>query len=292
MKRAGILGLLFCVVFVINGIAASTASARCAMSTEDVGNYKDISTSGECIEPSIFRIQLWVIVDSLNEASLGGGVDCAQESETGKGYATNGCTGEQTEGSGKWIKVSAPGWNVNGVGLTGTAALASTAESTEAAKLHFSSITVECKGKNLNVVSPEIEAPNKGAATSLTFNECKATEGPCELVGTQIGTLPLITETTREESFQGVKTILKPKTKSTFATISFAGSSCALASEVQPIAGKVTAILPNGYTERTSQEILANVTKASEELKVGSSVAELKDKALLKLASGKPWSFS
>jgi hypothetical protein len=283
-------GALLMAVLALSGIGTSTAAARCAMSTEDVGNYKNISASGDCIEHSIFRIQLLVIVDNFNEASLGGGVDCAEEAETGTGFSTNSCTGEQAEGSGKWIKVDAASWKVNGAALTGTAALAKTAEVTEAWKLTASGTNVECAGKALSATSEVIEAPNKGSVSSLIFSECKASE-PCSIAGTEVKTVPLVSETEGGEGAEGAKFILKPKTKTILATIDFLGSTCALLG-VQPVTGKATTLLPNGFLEKTLQEISTNIPSSSGELKVGSSAAELKFKALLKLETGKLWSFN
>jgi hypothetical protein len=77
------------------------------------------------------------------------------------------------------------------------------------------------------------------------------------------------------------------KTKTTLATIGYVGESCAL-SGVQPVTGKFVMLAPMAQVEATSH--LAKATSASS-LKSGSSAAMLTVSALLKLASGEPWSF-
>jgi hypothetical protein len=178
------------------------------------------------------------------------------------------------------------GWFVEGSELTGTAALATTASVDENFKLTAAGITIECTGSTLNSASPELKAPNLIAASSLTFSECKSTPSePCTLATKTISTVALLAELSGL-AFPEVKAIFAPKTKTTFATIKFNGSECALAG-TQPINGKATTTLLAGQEEKTFQQIKVKTTKG--EFKLGSSEAELTGAALLKLISGAPF---
>lgn len=182
---------------------------------------------------------------------------------------------------------SAASWKVNGALLTNTAALATTANVTESGQLKFSTVTVECVGKNLEGVTPQIAHSDSGSASSLKFTSCTATGGNCALVGTTISTVPVTALAQTVSST--VLAVFKPKTKTVFATLEFSGASCAFSSEVQPVTGTALVTAPTGGAENTLQEIVANTS--SGELKVGSSAATLKGKAQLQLASSLPWSF-
>lgn len=182
-------------------------------------------------------------------------------------------------------------WMVKGTTLTGseTKALATTAAVDEHGKLKAAGVTIECNGNTLNGTGPMIEASGeKGSATSLTFNECSANSN-CT-VATTIATVPLVADTPIIEGNKDISTIFLPKTKTIFATIKFNGAECALLG-TQPVAGKAKINAPTGAAENTLQEIQAEVQEASGELKVGSSAAELKGAALLKLTTNEPWSF-
>jgi hypothetical protein len=186
---------------------------------------------------------------------------------------------------------SAAGWMVNGTELKGSAALANTAAVDKNSKLTAAEVTIECTGKTLNGAGPEIKAGNTGHAKSLEFTGCKSTTETCKLGGGNatgiIGTLPVNAEATLSGAL-GVVAKFTPETK-LFATIDYEGSKCALAG-VQAIKGKVTVTAPTGQDERTAQEIVANVTEASDELQVGSSAAEFTGSALLELSKGEKWS--
>jgi hypothetical protein len=181
------------------------------------------------------------------------------------------------------------GWMVKGTMLSGSKALATTAAVHEFGKLKAAGVTIECKGGTLNGIAPEIKSPNLGAAKSLEFTGCKSITANCEISPEKINTVPLLAEATLEGAL-AVKVLFKPETKNTFTTVEYTGALCALQG-VQPVTGKATVSAPTGQDERTLQQLNANVTETSGELKVGSSPAELKGVALLRLASGEPWSF-
>lgn len=176
-------------------------------------------------------------------------------------------------------------WFIEGEELSGTTELATTAAVVENAKLEFSAIAVECKGKNVEGISAQIESPNKISATSLKFTECSSGTR-CKLKSPTVGTLPVSAEVTQEGTLQD-EAVFTPKTKPVFATLAFEGSMCSIAGEVQPVTGQATTSLPTGQEKETTQEIKANTP--SGELKVGSSAATFKGAAELSLASGQKW---
>lgn len=178
-------------------------------------------------------------------------------------------------------------WLVGGTELASTAALSTTAAVDEHVVLKAAGVTVKCEGATLNAVAPEIVAPTSMVASSISFSECTANES-CTTTKT-IGTVPLTGAAVAETAPQSSVTF-SPKTKTTLATIKFEGASCALLG-VQPLTGKAKLKMPTGQEERTAQLASAATTEASGELKLGSSAAELKAGALLKLASEKAWSF-
>jgi hypothetical protein len=178
------------------------------------------------------------------------------------------------------------GWMVNGTLLTGSKALSTTAAVDEIWRLEAAGITITCSGTNINSTGPEILAPNKGAAKSVTFNGCSANANCSAPIS--ISTLPILAEATLDGTL-AVKEIIKPETGSTFTTIQFEGALCALEG-VQPIKGKAS-VLASGHEEHTLQEFHSTVTKGSGELKIGSIAAELNGASLIRLASGESWSF-
>jgi hypothetical protein len=183
------------------------------------------------------------------------------------------------------------GWMVGGKLLSGSAALATTAKVDEFGKLKSSAanISLECTGSTLNGASPEIKSPSTGAASSLEFTGCKALTPNCTIGSPAISTVPITVEATLEGTAAVIATF-KPKTKAVFATFEFTGTNCA-ALGLDAVTGTARVLAPNGQTENTLQLINAIATEASEELKVASSPASLAGSALLKLASGEPWSF-
>jgi hypothetical protein len=177
------------------------------------------------------------------------------------------------------------GWMVNGTLLTGSKAL-TTAAVDEEWQLNAAGVTIRCAGTNVTATGPEIVAPNKGAAKSVTFNGCSTNEH-CK-VPISISTLPILTEATLDGAL-AVKELIKPETKTTFATILFEGALCALEG-VQPVSGRASVLAPTGQDERTLQLYKATAIEAGE-LKAGSNTATLNGSSLIKLANGEPWSF-
>lgn len=182
-------------------------------------------------------------------------------------------------------------WMLNGVNVTGTQKLATTAAVDENGLLKAAGVTIECTGKNLEGTNPQIEVPNKGSASALIFTECESITPTCKLNTKTIGTVPLTATVAlvAGSAKEDLATFL-PKTKTIFATIKYEGAECALLG-TQPVSGKALVKGPTGQEEKTLQEIVANVSEETGELKVGSSPAELKGAALLKLASGNKWSY-
>jgi hypothetical protein len=178
---------------------------------------------------------------------------------------------------------------VNGTMLSTTAALASTAAVDKESRLTFGGTTVVCTGKTQNAIAPMIQSTNKGSATSLGFTGCTTLAGEkCELVGTAINTLPISLEATLDSPL-AVLTTIRPKTGTVFTTILFTGSLCATGGEVQGLTGHVAVLGPTGLGERASLQV--NAASRGTELFVGEAPATLEGSALLKLASGLPWSF-
>jgi hypothetical protein len=180
------------------------------------------------------------------------------------------------------------GWLINGTLLSGRAALATTAFVDQETVLGFNAITIRCASHTLTGVSPQIESPNMGSATSLVFEECSAEGGECGLSSPKIGTLPLLTEVTLDGPL-AVRGVFKAQKGETFATIKLEGVNCAEAAKL-PITGDVPWLAPTGQDERTWQLLSVNVPLTGL-LKVGSAAAMLEGSILLKLASSLPWSF-
>jgi len=183
------------------------------------------------------------------------------------------------------------GWMVNGTLLSGSTPLATTAKVDQSGFLKSSAANVEleCSGTTLNGVAPEITSPSKGSASSLIFTSCIALSPNCTIGSSEIKTVPLLAEVTLEGVLAVIATF-KPETKSVFATFLFNGEKCA-AEGLNAVTGTAKVLAPTGQDERTLQQINAIATEVSNELKVGSSAAELKGSALLKLASSLEWSF-
>lgn len=183
--------------------------------------------------------------------------------------------------------IAATGWVVNGTLLSGSAALATTSEVTENPKLTASGITIECAGKNLNWVSPQIESPSKNSADSLDFTACEVVgeeAGICTIGSTEIKTTPIVGETTLQGMLGALITI-GPKTKTTLATIKYSGSSCALQG-LEAVTGKFMLELPTGQDASVG---IGFSIAAGALLHVASSAAALVGKGVLKLASHLLW---
>jgi len=185
-----------------------------------------------------------------------------------------------------------PGWMVAGTNITAATPLATTAKTDENAVLKSAAGTIECSGETLNGVSPQIEpgTTGMGSATKLEFTGCVLLNGGACSIKSTIPTTPILVEATLEGALAVVATF-KPKTGTQFASVTFEGVECAESGDVDPINGQAKILAPTGQDERTLQLIKAITTEASKELIFGSAAASLTGSALLKLASGKPWSY-
>jgi hypothetical protein len=184
------------------------------------------------------------------------------------------------------------GWMVNGTLLSGAAALASTATTDEPYRLAWDAGNeIACNGSTLNSVAAEIKSLQTGGMSSLEFNECKAISDVCRLAGqpTTIGTVPLLLEATQEGALAAIIGF-KPKTTTNFLTVKYEGPECAMEG-ILDFTGRIAMLGPTGQDESTLQLLESITTEASGELKMGSFGVSLKGSALLKLASGEPWSF-
>lgn len=181
------------------------------------------------------------------------------------------------------IAIPANAWFIAGSELTGTAGLATTAAVTENFKLKGAGVTIECTGSTLSSSSPEITVLDELSVSKLSFNGCTASE-PCSTTKS-FGTVPVSADFI-EQTLEEDKAQITPKTKTVLATVKFEGASCALLG-TQPITGEVNANFPTGQLEKTLQEIRMNTVEESKELKIGSSAAEFKGAASLKLATEK-----
>jgi hypothetical protein len=181
------------------------------------------------------------------------------------------------------------GWMVGGSQLVGSEALATTAAVDKTAKLSGGGVEIECTGKTLNGVSPQIVAGNMGEATSLTFTGCVALTKNCTLSSTSISTLPVLAEATLEGA-ANVAAKFTPKTGTVFATFKFEGENCGVAG-TKAVTGSAITTTPNGQTESAAQILEVNTAASESTLKLGSAAAKLSGAALLKLVSGKAWSF-
>jgi hypothetical protein len=180
------------------------------------------------------------------------------------------------------------GWMVNGALLSGTQALATTAAVDKKGVINGGGLNIECEGSVLKGTNPEIISTNKGKAKALTFTVCKTTNANCT-VPAEIGTVPIEAEATLEGAL-GVQAVFKPQTGTTFATVKFSGELCAVAG-IKAITGDANTSAPTGQDERTLQLLEINVTTAQNLLFIASNAASMTGSALLKLASGAPWSF-
>jgi hypothetical protein len=174
------------------------------------------------------------------------------------------------------------GWFVEGSELTGSAALATTAAVDKTFVLTGGGLNLECSG-SLSSTNPQIAAPAKLTAASITFSGCKTTNANCEVPAT-VTTGPVSSELA-ELTYPEDKAVFTPKTGTLFATVKYTGEKCAIAGN-KPLSGKATTTLPTGQEEKVTQELKANTSVGSSELLIASSAAELTGAALLKLTSG------
>jgi hypothetical protein len=193
---------------------------------------------------------------------------------------------------------SAAGWKVNGAALTGSAALATTAQVDAAATLTIvpgtgAKVKIVCSGSLLRGEKPEIDSTNTGMASKLTFEGCATTEPTkCALSSSTINTNP-ISATVTTATAPADHVTFTPLTKKTFAEVPFSATNTCAFNEPEPVNGAVTVNAPTGQTENGSQAIegLGSIENNSLEVAGDKSFIE-GGKALLKLASGSKWSFS
>jgi hypothetical protein len=190
---------------------------------------------------------------------------------------------------------SAAGWHVNGTELTGsqTAAQAKTATMDVAAVLNTPSLPLKiaCKG-TLDAVSPQIEAPDLAAATSLTFTECAVAEPTtCSLPSPEIKTEP-IEETINTATAPADHIVLKTTAKR-FAEFTLQGTACTLEGK-KAITGKVVFNAGAGQTEASIQKFegLGTLEQGTNSMQVANDDTYFEGgKMLLKLESSSKWSF-
>lgn len=180
-------------------------------------------------------------------------------------------------------------WMVGGTTLSGSAALSTSAHVDEGLRVEVpaASITVECADTSVTATSPEIIAPNMGAAQSVELSECKTVASKCVLSSPKVKFLPVTAEATLDGTL-AIKEIIKPKTKTTFTTVKLEGETCGFAG-TQAVTGQSTFLAPTGQDERTLQLFSSKPTKG--ELKAGGDEAILKVASLVGLVSGSSWSF-
>jgi hypothetical protein len=209
-----------------------------------------------------------------------------------KKSTTAACLGMLTLASLVTTSPATAQWMVGGATLGGTEtkALAKTAAVDENMTFKFAGVTLTCQGERVNAVTPQIEASGEmSSASSLEFTQCSASEN-CQ-IPTTIATIPVLVHAALDPGdTKAVLATILPKTKTTFTTIKFEGEKCALLG-TQPVTGKAKVLIPAGQEELAKQLVEAKVTAGSSELKVGSSAAEIKGSALVRLVSGATWSF-
>ena len=193
---------------------------------------------------------------------------------------------------------SADQWNVNGAPLTGSASLALTAVADSLLLLETGAgaetpIKVDCKGPIL-IESGTITAPDKDAATSLTFDACKSIEPANCTIQEKIETEGGVSSLIELNSAKAVRILFKPASGHTFAVITYTGANCSIAGE-KPVNGSVTGGAPTGTEERTLQVLEGLGTTenniAEHTLELAGQKVFLLGKVLLELASKSKWSF-
>jgi hypothetical protein len=178
------------------------------------------------------------------------------------------------------------GWMVNGTMLGTTAALATTTVVDEGFQFLSNGPKITCSGLRLSG-NPEIRATSRLSAT-FVFTGCASAQENCSLTTTEVSTVPLLAELTLESVLAGFS-LVKPETGTQFASFTLAGATCANAG-LTLITGRLLALWPTLQDERTSQ--LFNINDTSQaELRTGVFGVRATGSALLKLASGLPWSF-
>lgn len=185
---------------------------------------------------------------------------------------------------------SAGEWDVGGTKLVGSAAIKSPAKvlKTGDFKVPLFGVTIKCESSELGIEGGEIVAPDEARAKSLTFKECKVTEGPCSLEEETIKTLALHGLAELDGTLGTLVKVL-PLPSKTFAALHFLGETCSLLG-IQPVTGTADLLAPSGKDPAVLQ--LVNAFSLPGSLKVGSDEAELLGlSGDVQLASGKTWNF-
>jgi hypothetical protein len=182
-------------------------------------------------------------------------------------------------------------WMVAGTNLVGSQGLSNASVLKEGELVVGAVTTIKCKASEVVVTGGSIIAPDKILASSLTFNECKGTNAPCNTIsGEKISTVPIHGVAKLDGTLNTYITVL-PETKTIFATIGFTNAECPLiVGGGAPVTGSASILAHEGSDERPSHQALAfTLTNA---LKVGSTNAEIKGVTFdIKLTSGSNWSF-
>jgi hypothetical protein len=179
------------------------------------------------------------------------------------------------------------GWIVLGSPLAKSATIG-TKSTDKAARLHYSTATVECSSISLG--GGEVDAPSQILVNSLELGGCSVTEpATCKLTGTTINSLPLEALATLDGSL-GFKAKIKPKTGELLATFKLEGTSCSLSGR-QAASGTATLLSPEGQDERLLHLVNLLIETAGE-LEVGSAAAELSGSTLVCWESDMTWRFS
>jgi hypothetical protein len=259
------------------GATASTASAAavCADSVQNVGNFSE-RIGGACVNESIFRTKLYVVVESTSITKIAAGIGCAKTTETNAGNFNNAtCTEEKKAGEGSFVKVviqegeAGAKWTVSGTEAGTLKAevqlkelLKIKAEEAEATAILLSKVagakvwflthkTPELIGVKLEGEGKLTEG-GKVKFTGVTTDLNEKASAVCTPLGTAGNDATLGTITSKEakgalflhefknEKGETVKegvTQIKPVTGNVFATLFF-GEECSLPAEVPVITKK------------------------------------------------------
>ncbi len=176
---------------------------------------------------------------------------------------------------------SAASWKVEGTSLKGKAALAEKASTKKNLEISVGSIlAVTC---TVYVLEKSISEPITLEGKLIPTN-CKTNNVNCSIPSTLTTNTLVGTGTT--VGTKEVEFPTKPKEGETLLSLEISGEKCPIAG-IQPVKGGFTLKLPEGQVQQTEHE-----ATLSGSLKVGTNEATIKGAFGVKLASGKPWSFS
>ena len=193
-------------------------------------------------------------------------------------------------------------WFVNGTALTsGNQELANTAKVDEPAVLNAPGISLKISCATLKGSKAELQGSAAGEsamgqAEALEFEGCSEISPPtCKLVPsfTKIITRAIlaIVLLILRRVVPFIQVLFEPKKGTTFAELKLEGEHCSIAG-TQGVTGSVVVGAPTGASEETLQAIEGLGTTENNNLIIDGRNAYIEGgKALLKLASGKAWSF-